>query len=102
MKNYTRTKDFKNKWNFFYKIITRVSKDIKNKNIDIYTYSLYDRSLYLYDAYVLIEKTNNISAMTILLRSLYEIKIKASKLQDNKDVIGAAKTENASNQYWKS
>jgi hypothetical protein len=85
MKNYTRTKDFKNKWNFFYKIITRVSKDIKNKNIDIYTYSLYDRSLYLYDAYVLIEKTNNISAMTILLRSLYEIKIKASKLQDNKD-----------------
>jgi len=88
MKKYKRTRKFDNEWSLFYKIIKQIGIDMKKSrdSIDTYTYSLYDRSLYIYDSYVLIEKTNNVSVMTILLRSLYEIKIKASKLQDNKEL----------------
>ena len=85
MQKYKKTKDFNTEWNLFYKIIKQVNIDMQDKNIDTYSYALYDRALYIYDAYVDIEKNNNISVMTILLRSLFEIKIKASKLQDNKD-----------------
>jgi len=84
MQNVKRTTDFDEIWSKFYQIIKLIGKDIQDKSIDVYCYSLYDRALYIFDAHVAIEKTNNISAIAILLRPLYEIKIKASKYQDDK------------------
>lgn len=84
MQNVKRTTDFDEIWSKFYQIIKLIAKDIHGKSIDVYCYSLYDRAIYIFDAHVAIEKTNNISAIAILLRSLYEIKIKASKYQDDK------------------
>lgn len=85
MQKYKRTINFDKEWKSFYKIIKQINIDVKNNSIDTYSYSLYDRTLYLLDAYIQIEKTNNISVMTILLRCLFEIKIKASNIQDDKN-----------------
>lgn len=84
MQQFTRTSEFSELWSDFYKIIKSVSIDLKENSIEIYSYSLYDRALFIFDAYVLIEKTNNVAALHILLRSLYEIKVKASKYEDDR------------------
>jgi len=86
MQKYIRTIDFSEQWKKVYKIIKLIGKDLNESSIDHYSYSLYDRALFIFDAYVAIEKTNNVSVSNILLRSLYEIKVKASKYQDNKNL----------------
>lgn len=86
MQKYIRTIDFSDKWKEVYKIIESIGKDLKQNSIDKYCYSLYDRTLYVFDAYVSIEQTNNTSVSNILLRSLYEIKVKASKYQDDRNL----------------
>lgn len=86
MQKYIRTIDFSDKWKEVYKIISSIGKDLNQNSIDKYSYSLYDRALYIFDAHVAIEQTNNVSASNILLRSLYEIKVKASKYQDDRSL----------------
>lgn len=86
MQKYIRTIDFSDKWKEVSKIIKSIGKDLNNNSIDKYSYSLYDRALYIFDAYVIIEQTNNTSVSNILLRSLYEIKVKASKYQDDRNL----------------
>lgn len=86
MQKYIRTIDFSDKWKEVYKIIKSIGKDLNSNSIDKYSYSLYDRALYIFDAHVAIEQTNNTSVSNILLRSLYEIKVKASKYQDDRNL----------------
>lgn len=86
MQKHIRTIDFSDKWKEVYKIIKSIGKDLSNNSIDKYSYSLYDRALYIFDAHVTIEQTNNTSVSNILLRSLYEIKVKASKYQDDRNL----------------
>ena len=86
MKKFIKEADFSTNWKEIYALIKLIGIDITNNEIDKYAYSLYDRALYIYDSYVLIEKTNNVSVCHILMRSLYEIKVKSSKYQDDKDL----------------
>lgn len=85
MQKYQKTINFEKVWQAFYQIIKQIGVDMKNHPIDTYAYTLYDRALYLFDAYVAIEKTTNLSVCFILGRCLFEIKIKASQYQDDKN-----------------
>lgn len=85
MQKFKRTIDFTETWSSFYEMTKSLGEDLKGKSVDKYRYTLYDRALYIFDAHVIIEKKNNLSVIMILLRSLYEIKIKASKYQDDRN-----------------
>jgi len=94
MQKFYRQLNFEAEWKTFYKIIKLINKDIKSSSIDKYAYSLYDRALYIFDAYVLIEKSNNASVQNILLRNLYEIKVKSAKYKKDRDTeIGKSNTK---------
>jgi len=75
--------DFKSIWKLLYELKSGISNDIKDKSIDFYCYSLFDRALSILDAYVLLEEQKNIPVKHILLRCLYELKIKSSIYQDD-------------------
>src|SRR5262245_50716410 len=77
--------EFDQIWKDLYSWTKMLTHELTTNNIklDKYSYWLYDRALYLLDAFIPVHQQANTPVQMILIRALFEIKVKASSYQDD-------------------
>jgi hypothetical protein len=77
--------DFAQIWKDLYIWTKMLTRELSTNNIklDKYSYWLYDRTLYLLDAFIPVHQQDNTAVQMILIRALFEIKVKASSYNDD-------------------
>jgi hypothetical protein len=77
--------DFDQIWKELYIWTKMLTQELSKNSIslDKYSYWLYDRSLHLLDAFIPVHQQANTPVQMILIRTLFEIKVKASAYQDD-------------------